>query len=298
MKRFIPILLLLLLACIWGSSFILMKRGMFTTSGQVIFSAAQVGAIRMFIAGLVLQPLTVINLKKIKTINDFISLAIVGFCGNFFPAFLFTYAETEISSGFAGMLNSFTPIFALLIGVLVFKQKLSTNQLIGLSIAFAGMILLVSSGSDLSSVGSWKHKGSILLATVLYATSLNTLKHKLGHFSALEIASLSFGILFIPSVIVNFQVATPAAITSNSHAMEGLFYISILSVVGTAIALIIFNRIIALTSTVFASSVTYLIPIVAVLTGLAFGEQIVVYQVLAIFVVLAGVYISNLKRKN
>ena len=115
--------LLLLLACIWGSSFILMKKGMYTDSGEVVYTDMQVGSLRMFLAGIALIPFGIINLRKIKNSKQFISLAAVGFAGNFFPAFLFTYAETGISSGFAGMLNSCTPIFTILLGSIFYNSK-------------------------------------------------------------------------------------------------------------------------------------------------------------------------------
>lgn len=288
-----PVLLLLLLACIWGSSFILMKRGMETTAGSAIFSDSQVGALRMLIASLVLLPVTIFSLKKLRSYKDFISLTIVGTCGNFVPAFLFTYAETELSSGYAGMMNTFTSIFALLIGVLIFRQKLKLNQVVGVLIAFSGMVFLMYAGQQLDSAGSWKHLGAIILATFLYGISLNTIKHRLSHLKAMEITSLAFGILLLPGLVASIFSGSFEVIKSNPHAWEGLGYIAILSIVGTALALLIFNRVIGMTSTLFASSVTYLIPIVAVFIGVLNGETINLSQVLAMLVVLSGVFLAN-----
>lgn len=270
-----------------------MKRGMETLDGQKIFSDSQVASLRMIIASLVLLPFTLFALKKIKTAKQFISLTLVGLCGNFVPAFLFTFAETELSSGYAGMLNSFTPIFSIIIGGLIFKQKISPNQFIGVLIAFVGIILLMIAGNDLSNSGSWKHISAIVLATFLYAISLNTIKHTLSDFKSMEITALSFGILLLPGIFANFQTDTITVIQENSHAMEGLFFIAILSVVGTAFALILFNRIIALQSTLFASSVTYLIPIVAVIIGFAFKETINFYQIASMGIVIMGVLVAN-----
>lgn len=297
-KKTLPIFLLILLAFIWGSSFILMKRGMETNNQEAIFSDSQVGALRMLMASLFLLPLTLIYLKKLKSWRDFWSLLLVGCCGNFAPAFLFTYAETELSSGYAGMMNSFTPIFTLIIGGIIFKQKLTANQFVGVLIAFVGMVLLMYAGNDLESSGTWKHLVAILIATFLYGISLNTIKHRLGHLKSMEITALAFGILLIPGVIANLKTDTYFVIQNNSHAWEGLGYIAILSIVGTAIALILFNRIIALTSTLFASSVTYFIPIVAVFIGTFYKESINLYQILAMFVVLGGVLVANYWKKK
>lgn len=264
-----------------------------TSDGFAIFSDAQVGALRMFIASLALLPLTLRSIRKIKNRADFINLSLVGFCGNFFPAFLFTYAETELSSGYAGMLNSFTPIFTLIIGGVIFRQKLTPIHFIGVFIAFIGIVLLMLSGHNFSGEASWKYILAIVVATFLYAISLNTIKYRLAAFSSVEITSISFGILLIPGGLATFFTGTSAVFNSNPHVWEGLGFICILSIVGTAIALILFNRIIALSSTLFASSVTYLIPIVAVILGTTAGERINANQIGSMFVVLLGVFIAN-----
>jgi len=292
-KNTIALLLVILLAGIWGSSFILMKRGMESLSGHAIFTYDQVGALRMLIASLVLLPFTIYAIKKINSLKMFLFLLIVGTCGNFIPAFLFTFAETELSSGYAGMLNSFTPIFTLIISGLIFKQRLTITQFIGVLIAFTGIVLLMVAGKQLSSAGTWLHIFAIVLATFLYGISLNTIKYKLSHLKSMEITSLAFGILLIPGLISTYSTNTFYVITHNKYAFEGLCFIAILSIVGTALALIIFNRVIALSTTLFASSVTYLIPIVAVLIGLSFGEKISFFQIGSMFIVICGVLIAN-----
>src|SRR5690606_26713319 len=138
-------LLLIMLACIWGSSFILMKKGMFDAHHGVIFSDRQVGALRMLLASSVLLPFAFRAIRKVRSWKVWLALLGSGVCGNFVPAFLFTYAEKGVSSGYAGMLNSFTPIFTLLIGLLFFKNKLTTLQLLGVFIGTIGIVLLSTS---------------------------------------------------------------------------------------------------------------------------------------------------------
>jgi drug/metabolite transporter (DMT)-like permease len=296
-------LILLLLACVWGSSFILMKRGMHTLEGEIIFTDMQVGALRMFFAGMVLIPFSVKGLRKIRKISDVVFLFIVGFCGNFLPAFLFTYAETAISSGYAGMLNSFTPIFTVLIGFFVFKVHLTAIQIIGLIIGTIGMVLLMYSGHLQPNNGGLIHVLAIVFATLLYGISLNTIKHKLGHFNAIDITSMALLFVLVPALIANGFFGTISTIQTNEHAWEGLGYIAILGIVGTAFAVIIFNQIIALRDALFASSVTYFIPIVAVFIGFGFKESINIAQIGSMFIVLLGVFFVNywpqlqLKRK-
>jgi len=289
--------LLLLLACVWGSSFILMKRGMFTIANEPIFSDSQVASLRMTIAALALLPFAIKGIKSIKTLKELALLAVVGFTGNFIPAYLFTYSETGISSGYAGMLNSFTPIFSMLIGLLIFNVRITFIQFIGLIIGTFGIVFLVLAGSNsaenLHMVGTWRHVAAIVFATFLYGISLNTIKHTLQKFKAIEITSLAFVIVLIPSIIANIKFGTYNTITTNSHALEGLGYIAILSIIGTAFAVILFNQLITATSTLFASSVTYFIPIVAVFIGISFGETINIQQISAMLIILLGVFIAN-----
>ncbi len=270
---------------------------MFAEDDTMIFSSEQVGSLRMLIAALVLLPISLNKLKVISAKN-IIPLAIVGFCGNFIPAFLFTYAETGISSGLAGMLNSFTPIFTIIIGFFVFKTKLTNKQLIGTLIGTFGIVALVLTGKNASLNGDWEHIFAIVLATLLYAISLNTIKHKLSDFSSYEITSLAFFIL-LPFAISSFYLTdTLHTFQTNPLASKGIFYIFILSVVGTALAVLVFNRIIAFSSTLFASSVTYFIPIVAVIIGYVFGETLNMWQILSMLIVLSGVIIANLSFKK
>lgn len=298
-KEFKSWLFLIILALIWGSSFILMKKGMYDASGGMIFTDSQVGALRMAIAGLVMLPFGLMNLKKITNWKQVIYLLIVGTCGNFFPAFLFTFAETKLSSGLAGMLNSFTPFFTLILGFLIFKQKIRLKQVIGLLVAFTGICILVGILNDAPVEISMLHVGAILLATLMYGTSLNTIKYKLSEFKSLEIASLSFTFLAIPAWIVTLSLDTGSVLKTNSHAYEALFFISVLSVFGTCLALLLFNQMIALKSPMFASSVTYMIPIVAVLLGVFLNhEQFHVSQFLGMIVIVGGVYLVNSKQKK
>ena len=293
--------MLLFLATIWGSSFILMKRGMIDkVSGDSIFSSNQVGAMRMLFASSALLPLGLRYFKSFNSVKFILSLAVVAFLGNFVPAFLFTYAETGISSGYAGMLNSCTPIFTLIIGTLLFKQPLVRLQVLGVAIGTVGIVWLVNGVSVVDTSGSVWHVLAVVLATLFYAISVNTIKYNLNGIKPLKITSMAFTLSFIPALLLFFHFDTPATIVSNSYAPSALIYIGILALIGTAFSVVIFNILIANSSALFASSVTYFIPIVALLIGLWDGEVMSIYQVLAMLVILSGVYIANVlgKRKE
>ena len=295
-KNMLSWVLLLALAGIWGSSFILIKRGMTAFDGTALFSDVQVASLRMSIAGLVLLPFSLRYLKKIKTIKQFLLLLTVGLSGNFLPSFLFTYAETELSSGYAGMLNSFTPIFSILIGAFVFKQKLTSIQFVGTTIAVTGIVLLMIAGQDLSKSGTWWHILAIVLATLFYAISLNTIKYTLSNFKSIEITALAFGLVFLPSLIIATATGSFTVLKTVPQAWEGFGFIAILGLVGTAFAVFIFNKLISISSVIFASSVTYFMPIVAVIMGLFIKEVITMYQIGAMLIILAGVFLANYYR--
>lgn len=270
---------------------------MFTSTDESIFTDSQVGSLRMLIASLTLAPFALKAISKLKTVSNIAPLLIVGICGSFIPAFLFTYAETGISSGYAGMLNSFTPIFALIIGFVVFKDRLTKIQMTGVAIGAIGVVSLMLAGRDLSIKGDFSHIFAIVIATLLYAISLNTIKHKLQHLKGIEITSLSFLLILIPGLIISILNGSFSTIYTNKYAFEGLTYLGILSVIGTAIAVVIFNQLITISSVLFTSSVTYLIPIVAVIIGLSFGEKINLQQIGAMTIVLLGIFLSNMLPK-
>lgn len=286
-------LLLFSLALIWGASFILMKRGMETTTGQAIFSDEQVASIRMTIASVALLPFALKNLKKVKSFRVWLFLLISGLTGNFFPAFLFTYAETGLGSGYTGMLNSFTPIFTIILGFIFFKNRITPLQIIGIIIATIGITLLSSSG-DLTTHGNpLIFIGAVILATFCYAISLNVIKFELQSLKAIEITSLAFFTILLPSSILTITTGSLQTIQSNPLAGEGLIYIFILSIIGTAFAVALFSQLISISTTIFSSSVTYLIPIVALCFGLLDGETISITQISSMLIVLAGIFLAN-----
>lgn len=287
-------LILVLLSLVWGSSFILMKRGMIDKeTGDIIFSNQQVGTMRMLFASTALLPLGLRSIKIITSFKIGLSLAVVSLAGSFIPAFMFTYAETGISSGYAGMLNSTTPIFTLIIGALFFRQNLLKNQILGVTIGTIGIITLVNGVSTVDTSGTYVHVMAVIFATLCYALSTNTMKYNLSHLPPLKVTSVAFVFAFLPALFLFFYFDTPATIVNNKHASQALIYILILAIFGTALSLILFNYLISRTSALFASSVTYLIPIVAALIGFMDGEQMSWLQILAVGIILVGIFTAN-----
>jgi len=287
--RFTNWLILVSLALIWGSSFILMKRGL------DVFSSDEVAALRIFIAFLFLSPLLIKHFKKelVKHWKGFLGM---GLLGNFIPAFLFTKAETGISSSLTGMLNSLTPLFTLLLGVLLFKTKTKLINAIGIFIGFVGAVALLMVGKNDDTNNNLLFGIYVVLATICYALSVNIIKKELGGVNS--ITATVWAMLFIGPLAGIYLFSATDFVTDlkyNPQAFESLGYVSLLAIFGTAISVIIFNVLIKNTNALFASSVTYLIPIVAMIWGLLDGEVVLAVHFICIGVILLGVFLVNKK---
>lgn len=291
-KSWLPWALLIGLSLVWGSSFILIKKGL------VVYSAGEVGAIRVMAACLFLLPMAIPKLHKINR-RQWKLLFLCGLLGNFFPAFLFAIAETQLSSALTGILNALTPLFVLVVGLLFFNQKLGFRTGLGLIIGLAGTLYLVFTGSS-DTIGSVNfHVVYVLLATLCYGINLNILKYYLHDLSAKEITSISL-LLVGPIGIIYLFSATDFTMKLAMYdgAWEAFFYVVILGVVGTAIALLFFNRLVKITSPVFTSFVTYLIPIVAVAWGILNNEVVSASHYIGMVVIIAGIFIAGRQNRG
>ena len=266
-----------------------MKRGLDS------FSSYQVAALRIFIAFLFLLPLAFRHIKKnhFKYLPAFIAM---GVFGNLIPAFLFTQAETLISSALTGMLNSVTPVFALIIGLIMLKEKVKLLQIVGLATGIIGAIGLLSLGKNSESSGNIYLGGAmVLLATFFYGLSVNIIKAKLGNVSAVTATIFALCIVGPFAGIYLFTTDFIEVMQTKPLAFDSLKYVCILAIFGTSLSLIVFNILIKEAGTLFASSVTYFIPIVAMLWGALDGEAITVAHSIFIVVILAGVWLVNKK---
>ena len=285
--------LLIFLSLIWGSSFILMKRGL------LAFTPLQVGALRILIASSVLLPFLFLKKIPYKRISKqtWYGLAAVGFLGNGIPAFLFPLAETKLNSATAGILNALTPMFTLLIGVLFFALPFTQRKIWGLALGLLGSILLVAlGGGEIQLFERFSYASLVLLATICYGITGNVLKRVVtrSQLDALSITTLALCITALPYWIYFFATSFPQAF-SNEGAWEAFAFIAILGVIGTAFATVVFNHLIKITDPVFASSVTYLVPIIALLWGIWDGEALNYLQGIGMIFILVGVYTVNSK---
>lgn len=285
-------LYLIILALMWGSSFILIKKGL---EG---LSPIQVGAFRVSVTSIIL---VIIGFNKFKQIPNgaWKWLAVSGLIGTLLPSFLFAYAETEIDSAVASILNSTVPLLALIVGVYFFKSTFIRSQFFGVLIGLVGSIVLILIGANTNPNQNYWFAILPVIASLMYAFNANVIKTYLQHLSALGIAAGSFAVLIFPALIIlAFTGFFSTEFLSQPETQSSMLYVGLLAIFGTVLAKIIFNRLIQLSDPVFSTSVTYLIPIVALFWGILDGESFSLWQIVAGAIILLGVYLSNLKGTN
>ncbi len=282
--------ILVILALVWGTSFILIKRGL------EVYSAGEVGAIRILAACLFLVPVSIPKVRKLSA-KDLKLLFLIGFVGTFGPAFFFAIGQTRVDSGITGVLNGLTPIFTLIIGALFFQQKFTRGNYLGIILSFIGTIVLLTAGKDGLLSGFNLYALFIILATVCYGTNLNVIKTYLAHISPVTITSVSI-LLVGPFAGIYLITGTDFANTlaTEPGAVKALGYVSLLGVMSTSLALILFNKLVQMTTPIFSSTVTYLIPIVALTWGIIDGETLTNGQVIGVAAIIVGVFINNRRR--
>lgn len=290
-NRWAAPLILLLLGFVWGSSFILMKMGLFAQDGSALFPPTQLAALRMAIAGVALLP---IGLKHFRTLTSeqWKWVAIVGIVGSFIPALLFAIAQTQLPSAVAGMLNALTPLWTLLIAIAAFGVRFHRGQLIGLGFGLIGTIGLIWN-PQASFEAAWVPGSMLVFATICYGTSVNITREKLHTLKGPVIASCSLGLVSMPAALWFLSGELPSLIATHPDGMRGLLAIVVLAAIGTAGALILFNQVIAWTNAVFAASVTYIIPVFATFWGWMDGESLRVSHIIAGTLILIGVWITH-----
>ena len=271
-------LVLGILSLIWGTSYILMKKGLES------FSSIQIASIRVFITFLCLLPVALKNIRKINR-HNILSILIIGILGSAIPAFLFPMAETKIPSSLAGMLNSLSPVFTLLIGISVYKRNIIKTQIAGIVLGFIGAAGLLYNGSfALNYFGLF-----VVLATCLSGFSTNEVS-RINGLNGLQITSLAFFVIG-PFAGLHLLFSNFSSTLATENWLLNLGYISVLAVLGSAVALALFYLLVRDTSPVFASIVTYFIPIVATMWGIADNEHLTSHMLVSIIFILAGVYI-------
>ena len=277
---------LIALSLVWGSSFILMKYALLGLNPM------QVGALRIIFTSVFLQ---IIGFKSLfgLTAKNWIYITISAVLGTLFPVFLFAIAINNMDSAIAAILNSFVPFNALVLGFLVFGFSFQKKQVFGILIGLVGTILLITNGNSVTNINDYKYPIFILLASVGYAFNVNIIKKYLQDVKPIAITTATFIIVLLPALLLLFNSGFFTDLKFTPLLNKSLLYVGVLSIVGTAIAKIFFNKLVQISSPIFSSSVTYLIPIVAVFWGFLDGERLSAMQIISGMIILLGVYLVN-----
>ncbi|MFB9078592.1 DMT family transporter [Flavobacterium procerum] len=276
-----------ILSLIWGSSFILIKKGL------IGLTAIQVGSFRIIFAALFLLIVGFNSLKKISR-RQWKFVALTSLFGTFMPAYLFAIAETQVESSIVAILNSLTPLNTLVLGILAFGIQFQKRQVMGVFIGLIGCLLLVLSGDSSGGSQNYLYVLLVVVATLSYAINVNLIKKYLHDLNSVSITTGNFTVLLLPALIIlsTTDIGQRINLEETRHS---IFFVMILGVLGTGIANILFFKLIQMSSPVFATSVTYLIPIVAFFWGLLDNEMLTPIQSVGAFVILIGVYLSAKK---
>jgi drug/metabolite transporter (DMT)-like permease len=279
--------ILFTLVLVWGSSFILIKKSL------LYFNALEVGLLRIVITFIFLLPLAIKNISKTNRKQKYY-LVISGIIGSLLPSLLFAYAQSGIDSGLAGSLNSLTPLFTLLIGLVFFHLQSRWYNVLGVFIGMAGALGLIYVSGNSGFAVNMKYAALVIIATICYAFNVNFIKYFLKEIDSITITVLTFYFIGFPATLfILFFTDVPEKLIYQQETWAGLGFLAILSVVGTGLALMIFNKLIKISSPVFASSVTYLIPVVAIIWGVADGEVLKLVYFLWFVLILLGVFLVN-----
>lgn len=270
---------------------------MFAPSGQLLMDNADVAALRIVLASAATLPFAMRGLWR-DLRKFWLPLLVAGWMGNGLPAFLFTAAQTELDSSITGILNALTPLFTLLIALVAYKRRYPLINYIGIVIALVGAVLLIyGHSSGMAGAPFWAYL-CVASATVGYAISVNVIRNHLHELSAIRITALAMAWVSPWCLVYLGYSGFLIDYWHSPHLQQGAPYAAVLGVVGTGVALILFNRLIQQSNAIFASSVTYLIPVVAVLWGFFDNEVIAATDILFAAVVVSGVYMVNKKPKQ
>lgn len=278
-------LLLVLLSIVWGSSFILIKKAL------VALSPIQVASLRLSFAAIAFAPFFWRECRGVSR-REWGLLLLVALTGSGFPAFCYAIAQTHIASSTTGILNSLTPLFTLLIGIWFFQVKGTWHKLAGVLIGLIGAMMLIAPTASFGSNGTL-YAGFVVLGCICYATSGNIIKKYFPDRSAFSISTLAFTSLGPAALILLFNTDIISVLQNDAFAWYSIGAVFFLAMAGTALASVFYFKLVQDTDALFASSVSYLIPIVAIFLGMLDGENLYLYHLVGLLLISSGIYLSR-----
>lgn len=275
---------LLFLSCIWGSSFILIKKSLV---GLTFF---EMGLMRCVIAFLAFLPFVIYFTKRIdwKRWKEYLLISLTG---SAIPAFLYAIAQTEITSIASGILNSLTPSFTLIFGILFFNIKSSLLQVVGVCLGLLGAVFIIMYGSELYIGAKPAYGLFVVFATMCYALNVHFIKKLFQDDDPLILGAVSFLFVGLPFLIVAVLIGIPEKVIAEPAAQLSILYLTVLSIMSTVVSLIIYYKLVQRTTPLFASSVTYIMPVIVLFWGVVDGEDLVFFHILGLLMIIMGIYL-------
>ena len=283
---FLSWIVLLILTVIWGFSYYFIKHSL--TS----FSPIQISVLRMIISAVVLSPFLPRALQKVNK-KQYLTIIIIAIIGSFLPAFLYPLAQQRISSSLAGIINAFTPICTFGIGVFFFGIKNELSKRFGAIIAFIGALVLILFKSKVELNAELSFLLIAFIVPFLYGINSNVIKKNLNMISGLHLTALLYFSLSIFCIPIAIYTESFDQIIIALNEGNAFYHLLALSILGSAIAMALFNILIKKVNIMFAASVTYLMPIVALIIGFFDDEKIVWNDIVGLILILIGVLIMN-----
>lgn len=284
--------MLILMTLTWGSSFILIKKTL------KVFDPYMIGSFRVGISGLILAAMGIPALRRMKP-KEVFWIAVAGFLGIFAPLFMFPIAQTRVSSSLAGMINALEPIFTIILGIILFSLRIRLIQIIGAVIGFAGAFMLLFFSEASQDQNYFFYTMLMVLASVFYALSALIVKDKLQHIPTMDVSSGIYTFWMLPALaILGFSGFFSEVDFTTGETWQAMGYLGFLTLISTTLAMILFYKLIQDTSAVFASTVSLLIPIVAVFWGIIDGEEFIIWYAVGGIMILAGVYLIRERQSN
>ena len=283
--------LLGILAITWGSSFIMIKKSL------LVLSPYQIGSIRVAVSGLLLMFIGFPAIKRMpKKYLGWVILA--GALGNFFPLYLFPFAQRKVSSSLTGTLDSIVPVFVLIFAFVFFKIRSKLIQSVGALIGFIGVAILMYFSEPAAGSSPFGYVLLVILGAACYAAAAVIIKQKLQDVPSMDLSAAVFTIWMFPALIILFFSGFFSEFENSAAMWQGLGYVAILTIVGTTLAMMLHYKLIQVTSAVFASSVSYLLPLVAIMWGLLDGEHFSIWFAIGGLLILAGIYLIQEKNTS
>jgi drug/metabolite transporter (DMT)-like permease len=254
-------------------------------------TAAQIASFRIFIAGLVFLPFAVLHISKIPRKKMGLVL-LAGLFGNLLPAYCFVITINKIDSSLASILNSLTPICVAAIAISFFKDKIKNQKIIGIVTGFAGLCLLTLYQNTIS-LDNLGYALLAVAATLMYGINVNLVGHYMKDIKPIHLSTVSLSLMAIPSAFVLWQQDFFQLDFRNADIQKAIFNAGILGIGPSAFATVIFYMLVQRAGGLFASLVTYAIPLVALFWGLKDGEKITFVEIISLCIILFGVYLAN-----